>query len=401
MRADARIEMTSSASASPLELAAASNAFAQFLPKRFGVEFLTSLNHAIRTPMSGILGLSELLLESALDPEHREYIVSIRSCASALNDLLASTLDYASLASGGIHIEEQDFPLTTAIEAGLREARERALEAGAIVDSELAPEVDRIVRADALRLRDVVSLMNRASIHSATNGRVRFRAQLSVWSPRLGELSLEVRRDSVGNGPGPAELQRSYQEPEGLLVETFRIEALEMALLQRLVGLLRGSLKVSLEAHGSIGLRVILPIGLRDVNLREDTAPAEDARPAILVADDNRINLRVLSAVLSRAGFEVVAVDSGAAAVEALDARRFDLVLMDILMPGLDGGAATARIRALPECARLPILGITAGVNEELRERCRRNGMDAILGKPVNAPELVESVRFHLARASS
>jgi CheY-like chemotaxis protein len=393
--------MTSSATPSPIELAAASNAFAQFLPKRFGVEFLTSLNHAIRTPMSGILGLSELLLESALDPEHREYIVSIRSCASALNDLLASTLDYASLASGGIRLEEQDFPLLTAIEAGLREARERALETGTVLDSELAPQLDRIVRADALRLRDVVSLMNRASIHSATSGRVRFQAQLSIWSPRLGELSLEVRREAVANAAGGAVLPRSYQEPEGLLVETFRIETLEMALLQRLVGLLRGSLKVSVEKHGSIGLRVILPIGLHELNLREDLALVEDARPAILIADDNHINLRVLSAVLSRAGFEVVAVDSGAAAVEALDARRFDLVLMDILMPGLDGGAATARIRTLPECAKIPILGITAGVTEELRESCRRNGMDAILGKPVNAPELVESVRFHLARASN
>ncbi|MGC9998856.1 MAG: response regulator [Bryobacteraceae bacterium] len=393
--------MTSSATPSPIELAAASNVFAQFLPKRFGVEFLTSLNHAIRTPMSGILGLSELLLESALDPEHREYIVSIRSCASALNDLLASTLDYASLASGGIRLEEQDFPLLTAIEAGLREARERALETGAVLDSELAPQLDRIVRADALRLRDVVSLMNRASIHSATSGRVRFQAQLSIWSPRLGELSLEVRREAVANAAGGAVLPRSYQEPEGLLVETFRIETLEMALLQRLVGLLRGSLKVSVEAHGSIDLRVILPIGLHELNLREELALVEDARPAILIADDNRINLRVLSAVLSRAGFEVLAVDSGAAALEALGARRFDLVLMDILMPGLDGGAATARIRALPECAKIPILGITAGVTEELRESCRRNGMDAILGKPVNAPELVESVRFHLARASN
>ena len=393
--------MTSSATPSPIELAAASNVFAQFLPKRFGVEFLTSLNHAIRTPMSGILGLSELLLESALDPEHREYIVSIRSCASALNDLLASTLDYASLASGGIRLEEQDFPLLTAIEAGLREARERALETGTVLDSELAPQLDRIVRADALRLRDVVSLMNRASIHSATSGRVRFQAQLSIWSPRRGELSCEVRRESVGNAAGGAVLPRSYQEPEGLLVETFRIETLEMALLQRLVALLRGSLQVSVEACGSISLRVILPIGLHELNLREELALVEDARPAILVADDNRINLRVLSAVLSRAGFEVAAVGSGEAAVEALGARRFDLVLMDILMPGLDGGAATARIRALPECAKIPILGITAGVNEELRESCRRNGMDAILGKPVNAPELVESVRFHLARASN
>ena len=392
--------MTSSASATPIELVAASNAFAQFLPKRFGVEFLTSLNHAIRTPMSGILGLSELLLEGSLEPEHREYVVSIRSCASALNDLLASTLDYAALASGGIRLEEQDFPLVTAIEAGLREARARAQEGGTVLESELAPGLERIVRSDALRLRDVVSLMCRASIHSAALGRVRFRVQLSAWGPHLGELELEVRREAGHNALSAATLPRGYSEPEGVLAEAFRIETLEMALLQRLAGLLRGSLNVSMEPQGAIGLRVVLPITIREVNLREEPALGDNASPAILIADDNRISLRVLSSVLNRAGFEVVTVESGEAAVEALTTRRFDAVLLDILMPGLDGGAATARIRALPECDKLPILGITAGVTEELRESCRRNGMDAILGKPVNASELVESVRYHLVRAA-
>ena len=392
--------MTSSASATPIELVAASNAFAQFLPQRFGVEFLTSLNHAIRTPMSGILGLSELLLEGPLEPEHREYIVSIRSCASALNDLLASTLDYAALASGGIRLEEQDFPLVTAIEAGLREARARAQESGTVLESELAPGLERIVRSDALRLRDVVSLMCRAAIHSAAQGRVRFRVQMSVWGPRLGELALEVRREAGHNGAGGAALPRSYSEPEGVLAETFRIETLEMALLQRLAGFLRGSLNVSMEPQGAIGLRVVLPITLREVNLREEPAAGDNTSPAILIADDNRISLRVLSSVLHRAGFDVVAVESGEAAVEALNTRRFDAVLLDILMPGMDGGAATARIRSLPECKQIPILGITAGVTEELRETCRRNGMDAILGKPVNASELVESVRYHLVRAA-
>ncbi len=392
--------MTSSASASPIELVAASNAFVQFLPKRFGVEFLTSLNHAIRTPMSGILGLSELLLESALDPEHREYVVSIRSCASALNDLLASTLDYAALASGSVRLEEQDFPLVTAIEAGLREARGRALESGSALESELEPGLDRIVRADALRVRDVVSLMNRAAIHSATNGRVMFRSQLSAWGPRLGELSFEVRREACGNGYSGTTQPRSYAEPEGLLVETFRIETLEMALLQRLVGLLRGNLKVSVENHGGLNLRVILPIALRDVSLREEATAAEALRPVVLIADDNRISLRVLSSILLRAGFEVLTVESGEAAVQALGARCFDAVLLDILMPGLDGGAATACIRALPACGKIPILGITAGVTDELRESCRRKGMDAILEKPVNATELVQSLRFHMGRAA-
>jgi CheY-like chemotaxis protein len=96
-----------------------------------------------------------------------------------------------------------------------------------------------------------------------------------------------------------------------------------------------------------------------------------------------------------------VAVESGPAAIDALAHRNFDLVLLDLLMPGMDGGITTARIRELPACADIPILGITAGVTDELRENCRRNGMDAILDKPIDATELVASLRFHLGRSTS
>jgi CheY-like chemotaxis protein len=94
-------------------------------------------------------------------------------------------------------------------------------------------------------------------------------------------------------------------------------------------------------------------------------------------------------------------VNSGQGAIEALAHRNFDLVLLDLAMPGMDGDVTTARLRDLPNCMGVPVVGITAGVTEELRESCRRNGMDAILGKPVDAAELVASIRFHLSRAAS
>ena len=119
-------KMTSPVFTPPVNLVAKSETFVPFRSPGFGVEFLTSLNHAIRTPLSGILGLSELMLEDPTGAENREYLISIRSCAAALNDLLSATLDYASHVSGAIRLEEQDFPLNTAIEAGLRDARQRA-----------------------------------------------------------------------------------------------------------------------------------------------------------------------------------------------------------------------------------------------------------------------------------
>lgn len=392
--------MTTNATASLLNLAAQTEQQTSFESPRFGVEFLTSLNHAIRTPLSGILGLSELMLESSIDTENREYLLSIRSCAAALNDLLSSTLDYASHLSGAVHLEEQDFPLVTAVEAGLRDARQRASDNQTSFDATLVPGLERIVRADALRLRDVVSLITRVAIHSTSNGQVRFRATLAPWGARVGELTLEAWRETKTEAQVVQVHRPGMQESEDLLSRSFRVETLEIALVHRLAALLNGSIRIGSEPNIPIILRATFPIALRDAGLREDRASGPAARPSILIADDNQISLRIMSSILSRAECDSVAVDSGSAAIDALAHRNFDLVLLDLLMPGMDGGITTARIRRLPNYGTTPILGITAGVTDELRESCRRNGMDAILDRPIDAAELVASVRFHLGRAS-
>ena len=360
--------------------------------------------------MSGILGLSELMMESPIDAEYREYLISIRSCAAALNDLLSSTLEYASHVSGVIRLEEQDFPLVTAVEAGLRDARQLAQDNGTAFEPTFSDGLERIVRADALKLRDVISLIAKVAIHSAWNGQVHFRATLAPWGPRFGELILEAWREPCRepwreSTPWTQLVQLTelgLRESEELLSRSFTIETLEIVLIHRLVALLHGTIRIAAEPNSPIALRATLPIALRDLGLREERAREaaldQMPRPAILIADDNRISLRVLSSILRRAEFETVVVDSGQGAIEALAHRTFDLVLLDLLMPGLDGGITTARIRELPNCVAVPVLGITAGVTEELRENCRRNGMDAILQKPIDATELIASVRFHLGR---
>jgi CheY-like chemotaxis protein len=392
--------MTSPVFTPPVNLVAKSETFVPFRSPGFGVEFLTSLNHAIRTPLSGILGLSELMLEDPTGAENREYLISIRSCAAALNDLLSATLDYASHVSGAIRLEEQDFPLNTAIEAGLRDARQRAEDHAIPLEAELTIGLDRIVRSDALRLRDLIALLARVAIHSVSNGRILFRATLAPWGLHFGELTLEAWRETESETHVERLQQLAVKPSKELLGGSFRIETLEIALVHHLVELLRGSIRITSEPHAPIALRVVLPIALCDSELQEDRASESNARPAVLIADDNQISLRVLSSILNRAEFESVAVNSGQAAVEALALHDFDLVLLDLAMPGMDGDVATARIRELPNCAGIPVVGITAGVTEELRESCRRNGMDAILGKPVDAEELVASVRFHLGRAA-
>ena len=394
------LKMTSHAVTPSINLVAKSETSAPFRSPGVGVEFLTSLNHAIRTPLSGILGLLELMLENPTDAENREYLISIRSCAAALNDLLSATLDYASHVSGTIHLEEQDFLLSTAVEAGLRDARQRAEDYAISLEAELTSGLDRIVRSDALRLRDLIALMARVAIHSVSNGQILFRAALAPWGPHFGELTLEAWSKTESKCHLERLPQFAVKLSDELLGGSFRIETLEIALVHHLVELLRGSIRITSEPQAPFALRVVLPIALRDSELQQDRVSESAARPAVLIVDDNQISLRVLSSILSRAEFESVVVDSGQAAIEALVHRDFDLVLLDLAMPGMDGDVATARIRDLPNCTGIPVVGITAGVTEELRDSCRRNGMDAILGKPVDAEELVASVRFHLGRAA-
>lgn len=351
--------------------------------------------------MSGILGLSELMLENPTDAENCEYLRSIRSCAAGLNDLLSATLDYAAHASGSIWLEEQDFPLSTAVEAGLRDARQRAEDSDTAFEAGELSGLDRVVRADALRVRDLVALIGRVAIHSSLHGQVQFRAALVPWGPRFGELTLEAWREAESESDVDPSGQPCFAPPEDLFSGAFRIENLEIALIYQLVKLLRGTIRIASEPHAPIAVRVALPIALRDADLRVDRGGESPARPAVLIVDDNQISLRILSSILSRAEFDGVAVTSGQAAIEVLARRNFDMVLLDLAMPGMDGGMATARIRALPSCADIPVVGITAGVTEELRQNCRRNGMDAILSKPVDAEELVASVRFYLGRAVS
>jgi len=393
--------MTSLAPALPVSHAAESVPGPGSDLRQFGVAFLTSLNHAIRTPLSGILGLTQLLMEGEINEENREYLASIGSCAATLNDLLSSTLDYASHAAGAIHLEEQDFLLSTAIEAGLRDARQRAAKAGTAFDPVLDGDMRQVVRSDALRLRDVVALSARVAIHSAGEGRAHLRMTLNPWGARRGELVLEIWRKAESGAVAGNLPPLGARESEELLSHSFSIETLEIALLHRLVALLHGSVRIQPEPDHEVALRVTLPVALRDAVLREERESAPAARPAVLIVDDNRISLRILSSVLNRSGFESVAVESGTAAIEALVHRGFDAVLLDLLMPGMDGGITTARVRALPNCTHIPILGITAGVTDELRENCRRNGMNAILEKPIDAAELVAQLRFHLGRPAS
>src|SRR5258706_11738 len=258
--------------------------------------FLASLNHEIRTPLSGIIGMSDLLLETRLDDEQREYVNAARLCAESLFEILNATLEYSSLEAGHFSLEETEFNLKEALDAAVSQ---------------------NALKAEAKDLRLMSTL--EAGLPETMGG--------------------DARRHTRG-------------------------------------GWLAVTPDAAADENGLVG--------------------SNEPGPAILAVDDNPIGLTVLRHSLERRNIRVECVLSGSAALEAAAKRRYDLVLMDLQMPGMDGLETTVAMRKLPGYEAVPILALTANCADELRDRCLEHGMQAFVSKPVETKELLAIVSKYL-----
>lgn len=360
------------------------------------LQFLASLNHEIRTPLSGILGMSDLLLETQLDEEQREYVGMVRQCADGLFDLLNETLEYTSLASGCVHLDESEFHLTDTLMAALVELSGKAAARGLHLRSSLAPDLPDTVIGDAFRLRQVLMLLVQHTIRTAESGGITAEVSAHPAAARSIVLHIAVRTEHGGLS---AETVRSVLETfdhiEGGSSRRFNGVGLGIALTRRVVQLLNGDFVVeSLPGGGSV-VTAELPLQLPKpalVPLLLRGGLGREAAPRILVVEDNRISQQVLSAMLGKGQYEFDCVGDGPSALAAAQSRHYNLVLMDLQMPGMDGIEATALLRQIPGYQETPILALTAEVSDQVRTLCRQKGMAAYLVKPIQASELLAAV---------
>lgn len=359
--------------------------------------FLASLNHEIRTPLSGILGMADLLLETSLNEEQREYVQAARLCAESLFEILNGALQYSALEAGHVALDEAEFSLKEALQAALDQHALRAEAKGLRLVASFAEDLPEVVLGDAPRLREVISHLLANAVKFTNAGSVELRA----FADSRKTLTIQVADSGIGIPPDRLQMIfDSFRQVESGLSRRYPGIGLGLAVARKLVSLMNGRIDVESQLDRGSTFTVRLPLRLADSPA--DSAPlvANNSGPVILAVEDNPVGMTILRHTLERRRLRVDCVSSGAAALEAASKHVYDMVLMDLQMPGMDGLEATVALRRLPAYQSVPILALTANSGDEIRERCRRAGMQAYLIKPVEPAELLSAVARFLKPAA-
>lgn len=363
--------------------------------------FLASLNHEIRTPLSGILGMADLLLETNLNEEQLEYVNATRLCAESLFEILNATLEYSALEAGRFSLDESEFSLRDLIESTRAQQALKAEAKGLAIRCSYDPGLPETMIGDAPRLRQLLGHFLANAIKFTHKGGVELRV---LRDPRAADI-LRIEVEDTGIGIPSDQVERifeSFRQVESGLSRSYPGLGLGLALARKLASLMQG--EISVASTPGEGSTFTLRIPIRTAETESEPIPAGvrvESGPVVLAVEDNAVGLRILKRALERRQVKVDGAVSGLAALEAASLRRYDLVLMDLQMPGMNGLETTAEMRKIPGYDAVPILALTADFSDELRERCLGQGMQAFLSKPVEAVHLWSVVsRFLDAGAS-
>lgn len=379
-------------------------------------EFLANMSHEIRTPLNGIIGMADMAVLADLPPDQYEFITTIKASAESLMSVVNDILDYSKVEAGKLDIDPYPFSLRDALGDLLKPLAFRAQKQGVMLACCISPDVpDRLI-ADQGRLRQVLVNLVGNAIKFTPKGEIVVR----VESQPAGEVETVLHIAVADSGIGiSAKKMRAIFDPfsqgDASTTRLYGGTGLGLSISLRLVELLGGRLWCeSKEGVGSTfsftvrcGLQpqaepAGLPGRMKGLSRQlgeEKCKDQEGGLPTlrslrILLAEDNAVNQRVATLMLERQGHTVVVVVSGRQAVEAIDREAFDVVLMDVQMPDMDGMAATAAIRQREAATRkrIPIIALTANAMKEDREKCLAAGMDGYVTKPLRPKDLEEAL---------
>ena len=364
-------------------------------------EFLAVMSHEIRTPMNGILGMARLLADEPLAPVMAKKVDTIRESGEALLTILNDILDFSKLEAGRMAFEQVAFDLPQTLDSIATLLGGRAQEKGLELIHDIEPEVPPWLVGDVNRLRQVLLNLVGNAVKFTERGGVR----VAVSRIDEDEAAVTLRFDVVDTGIGipdqvRARLFQSFSQADSSIARRFGGSGLGLAICRQLVEQQGGRIGVDSRPGQGSRFWFRLRFGRSAVAPSRPTlAAVGPGRPlTILLAEDNAVNQAVAVGLLERMGHQVVAVTDGAAAVEAVRAGRFEVVLMDMQMPVLDGVEATRLIRALPgSVARIPIIALTATAVQSEFERCLAAGMNDFLTKPIVPEVLAAALARHTA----
>jgi len=368
-------------------------------------QFLAAMSHEIRTPLNGVLGMNSLLLKTQLTDLQRSYARTIRTSGKALLALINDILDLSRVEAEKMELVDAEFDFRRLVEDVAATIAPRAAEKGLEFGVNVRRDVPVVLLGDAQRLRQVLFNLIGNAVKFTDRGSVAVDVACRELDDDRVELSIDVRDTGIGiDADALPSLFERFRQADSGIARRFGGSGLGLAISRGLIDLMGGRIDVKTELGKGSTFRVTvsLPRGhpLIDTADTGFDAPANMAEGGldVLVAEDNEVNQSVVSTMLAYMGHRCQMASDGLEAVSMVASRRFDLVLMDIQMPNLDGLAATRRIRAMRNGGEdIPIIALTANAMVEDREAYIEAGMSDHVSKPVDTRELSQAIQRVMA----